>query len=129
MSVLLFLHNKSLERENIMDDEVGKYRKKKESSTSKSKYKSKHKHEYESCLIRYTYEMYGKKLSSIQIASYCKLCGKIGSNIDSSRKMAEKTENGFYRMLSCEEILKQNDDLPIFDLDDWNSKYIPLENI
>lgn len=48
-----------------MDDEVGKYRKKKQSNISKSKYKSKHKHEYESCLIQYTYEIYGKKFLSI----------------------------------------------------------------
>ncbi len=108
-----------------MEDEVGKYRKKKESSTSKSKYKSKHKHEYKSCLIRY----YDKEFSPIQIASYCRLCGKIGSNIDSSRKMSEKTESGYYRMLTKDEIVKQNDDLPIFDLDDWDSKYVPLENI
>lgn len=78
-----------------MDDEVGKYRKKKQSNISKSKYKSKHKHEYENCLIRYRYEMYGKKISSIQIASYCRLCGKIGTNIDSNRKRSEKTADGF----------------------------------
>lgn len=112
-----------------MDDEVGKYRKKKQSNISKSKYKSKHKHEYESCLIRYRYEMYGKKISSIQIASCCRLCGKIGTNIDSNRKRSEKTADGFYRMLTSKEILERNDDLPIFNLDDWDSKYVPLENV
>lgn len=112
-----------------MDEEVGKYRKKKQSNTSKSKYKSKHKHEYESCLIRCTYEVYDRKISSIQIASYCKICGKIGCNIDHSRKVTEKMENGFYRRLSSEEILRANDDLPEFDVNDWNDKYVSLENI
>lgn len=112
-----------------MDDEVGKYRKKKQSNMSKSKYKSKHKHEYESCLIRYTYKMYDKEFSSIQIASYCRLCGKIGGNIDSSRKVVEKTENGFYRMLNSEEVLKLNNDLPVFDVNGLDDKYVVLENI
>ena len=57
---------------NAMDEEVEKYKKKKQSNISKSKYKSKHKHEYESCLIRYTYKLYDKEFSSIQIASYCR---------------------------------------------------------
>ena len=112
-----------------MDDEVGKYIKKKQSNTSKSKYKSKHKHEYKSCLIRYRYEMYGKKFSSIQIASYCRLCGKIGENIDPERSITEKIQDGYYRMLNSEEILKQNDDLQLFDVNGWDDKYVPLENI
>lgn len=112
-----------------MDEEVGKYRKKKKSNTSKSKYKSKHKHEYKSCLIRYMHDAYGRKFSSIRIASYCNLCGKIGENINHERKITEKTENGYYRMLNSEEILKQNDDLPVFDVNGWDDKYVPLENI
>ena len=112
-----------------MEDEVGKYRKKKKSSTSKSKYKSKHKHEYKSCLIRYCSEYFGRKQEHVFIESYCVLCGKIGTNIDSNRIRSEKTENGLYRMLTSKEILERNDDLPIFDLDDWDSKYVPLENI
>lgn len=105
----------------------GKYRKKKESSTSKSKYKSKHKHEYESCLIRYPYHNSDNK--HIHICSYCIVCGKIGSSINNFRSMCEKTENGLWRLLNNEEILKRNDDIPVFDLDDWQSKYVPLENI
>lgn len=112
-----------------MDDEVGKYRKKKQSNISKSKCKSKHKHEYKSCLIRYAYDAYGRKFSSIQIASYCNLCGKIGRNINPERKITEKTENGYYRMLNNEEILKLNDDLPVFDVNRWDDKYVVLENI
>lgn len=112
-----------------MDDEVGKYRKKKNSNTSKSKYKSKHKHEYKSCLIRYTHDVYGGKFSSIQIASYCNLCGKIGGNIDPERSITEKIQNGYCRMLNSEEILKQNDDLPVFDVNGWDDKYVTLENI
>ena len=111
-----------------MNEEVGKYRKKKQSNTSKAKHKAKHKHEYESCLIRYTYEMYGRKFSSIQIASYCRLCGKIGSNIDPSRKVTEKMENGFYRRLSSEEILRVNDDLLEFNVNGLDHKYVGLEN-
>lgn len=129
MSVLLFLHNKSLERENSMDEEVGKYKKKKKSNTSKAKIKSKHKHEYKSCLIRYTYDAYGRKFSSIQIASYCNLCGKIGRNTNPERKITEKTENGYCRMLNSEEILKQNEDLPVFDVNGWDDKYVPMKNI
>lgn len=112
-----------------MNEEVGKYKKKTKSNVSKAKYKAKHKHEYESCLIRYTYKAYGRECLSVQIASYCRLCGKIGGNIDSSRKVVEKMENGFYRWLSSEEILRANDDLPEFDVNDWNDKYVSLENI
>ena len=114
---------------NAMDEEVEKYKKKKQSNISKSKYKSKHKHEYESCLIRYTYKLYDKEFSSIQIASYCRLCGKIGGNIDPERSITEKIQNGYYRMLNNEEILKLNDDLPIFDVYNLGSKYVPMKNI
>ena len=114
---------------NAMDEEVEKYKKKKQSNISKSKYKSKHKHEYESCLIRYTYKLYDKEFSSIQIASYCRLCGKIGGNIDPERSITEKIQNGYCRMLNSEEILKQNDDLPVFDVNGWDDKYVPMKNI
>ena len=32
-------------------------------------------------------------------------------------------------MLNSEEILKQNDDLPVFDVNGWDDKYVTLENI
>ena len=120
---------KNLLDKNAMDEEVEKYKKKKQSNISKSKYKSKHKHEYESCLIRYTYKLYDKEFSSIQIASYCNLCGKIGRNTNPERKITEKTENGYCRMLNSEEILKQNEDLPVFDVNGWDDKYVPMKNI
>lgn len=114
---------------SIVENEVGKYRKKKESNTSKAKYKSKHKHQYKSCLIRYYTEFMGDTHEHISIASYCIICGKIGSNIDSNRKITEKTENGFYRMLTKEEILKNNNDISIFNVSDCFAKYVVLDNI
>lgn len=109
-----------------MNDEVGKYRKKKQSNTSKSKYKSKHKHEYKSCLI--CYRVHGKKLAFINIASYCTVCGKIGKNIDHSRRVTEKTDSSTYRMLSPDEVLKRNNDLLLFEVE-FGDKYISVENI
>lgn len=110
-----------------MNEEVGKYRKKKESNTSKAKCKSKHKHQYKSCLLRYYSGFMGDTHEHISIASYCPICGKIGDNIDSNRKRTERTENGCYRMLTKEEILRNNDDIPMFDVSDYLDKYVVLE--
>lgn len=107
-----------------MIGEIGRYKKKRQSSTSKSKNKTKHKHHYKGCLIRYSYESFGKKYSEIKISSYCTICGKIGKNIDKNRKLSEDCGNGYYRMLRAEEIVKNNSDLPIFDVGNWYERYV-----
>ena len=72
---------------NILDleNDIPKYKKKKNSTISKSLDKSKHKHEYVDCLLIVGNRKYPYK------AAYCKVCGKIG---DMHLFETEKTDNG-----------------------------------
>lgn len=101
-----------------MDDypEVPKYRKKK-SSSSKSKRKSDHKHEYLDCLL-IDNENHPHK------AQYCKICGKI-NNVKFFE--SKKTEDGYYTMLSYEEVRQRYKGLPEFLVNDVWDKYISID--
>lgn len=103
--------------ENI-NNEIPKYIKKKESSVSKSKEKSKHKHEYVDCLLvennRYPHK-----------ATYCKICGKIG---DRKFFEAERTEDGYYRILDTDEVFEKYKDLEKIYIEDIWQKYVVLDN-
>ena len=67
----------------MIDNEIQKYRKKKQSSTSKSSTKSKHKHEYKEVLLIHNNKPHW--------ATVCKICGKIG---DLHFFETERTEQG-----------------------------------
>ena len=96
-----------------MNEEICKYRKKKESNISKSKKKSKHKHIYKECIVNRKYHSFGKDFIRPELASYCTICGKIGENIE-KRAYGEK-ETNFIRAYTKEEIYDKNKDLEIFE--------------
>jgi hypothetical protein len=101
---------------NIQDD-IPKHRKKKGSSTSKSKEKSKHKHEYVECLL------IERENNKPHRATYCKICGKIG---DIKVFETEKTEKGYYRTLSSDEVFEKYKDLEKIYIEDLWQKYVPI---
>ena len=104
-----------------MDNEIGKYVKKKESNTSKANKKSKHKHIYEECIILDTNDKhwcYGEPL----LATYCTICGKIYD----WKIPTMETEYG-YTMLSGTEIEEKYSHLPHFEVNDiWKVDIIEI---
>ena len=104
---------------NILDleNDIPKYKKKKNSTISKSLDKSKHKHEYVDCLLIVGNRKYPYK------AAYCKVCGKIG---DMHLFETEKTDNGTYRQLDYDEVYEKYKKLEKIHIDDIFQKYIPI---
>ena len=111
--------------ENIKDfDEIPKHRKKKESNTSKGNRKTKHKHEYVECLIRYPFMFCGEKRLMTYLSSYCTICGKIGDRVKDSIVNPEGCETKRY---SGDELYDEfKDKLPVFVLNDFSEKYVPV---
>lgn len=108
---------------NKIQNEIGKYLKKKESNISKVRNKTKHKHIYEDCVFctKSVKRISGLRLS---VGTYCSVCDKIGKNIFPS----EKYDTGYSRQLNDEEIKEQYKDLPVFNLSDYWQKYVVLQN-
>lgn len=104
-------------RENMIDNEVPKHRKKKKSSVSKSGTKSNHKHEYRECLLIHDTHPHR--------AAYCKICGKIG---DIHFFECEKREDGLYRQLDYDEVFEKYKDLEKIYIDDIWQKYVPINS-
>lgn len=100
----------------MIDEEIGKYKKKKESNISKSKRKSKHKHEYKDCLLI-------DKDKNPHKAKYCKICGKI---YDVSFFETEKLENGRYLVLSNKKIFEKYKNLEQFYVDNIFDEYVGI---
>lgn len=90
---------------DYIENDVAKYRKKKESDTSKSNLKSRHKHIYDPCLFRVEHS----KGCVMCFGSCCSECGKIGNN-----RILSKAE---YQDLKYK-------DLPIYTLSDYFQKYV-----
>ena len=97
----------------MFEREIPKYKKKKSPSVSDARLKAKHKHEYKECLISFKGEP--------RMASYCKICGKIGNvkHFDFVR-----TESGHCRTLRADEIYRKYRKLEIFEVEDFWQKYI-----
>ena len=97
----------------MFEREIPKHKKKKASSVSSARLKAKHKHEYGECLLSLKGEP--------RMATYCKICGKIGNvkHFDFAR-----TESGYHRMLTKEEIYRKYRKLEIFEVEDFWQKYI-----
>lgn len=111
---------------NYEIEPLPKHKKKKESNISKSKSKSKHKHEYADCiLMKKWHSNLGNGRTSIITAraKYCIKCGKIGKMVIYE---SEKTEKGFHRILTNEEVLKKYPNFPIFYVN-WKDKYVTIE--
>lgn len=99
-----------------MDNDIPKYRKKKNSSTSKSCTKSKHRHQYKQCLLMKEHRPYR--------ATYCTICGKID---DVRFGETERMENGMLRMLDDDEVIEKYRDLEQIEISDIWQKYIPIK--
>lgn len=108
---------------NIEMDEIPKHRKKKDSSTSKSREKTKHKHQYVECLTRYPFTFGGRVRMSTYACSYCTICGKIGGKVKDSIIVQE---HPLYSGSSDELFEKYKDKLPVFELNDFSEKYVPI---
>ena len=115
----------------MMDNEIGKYVKKKESNTSKAGKKSKHKHIYEECIILDTndkYWNYGRYFPRPLLATYCTICGKL-NNLVIPHDIVEDKYGVRYRSLTKEEIRVRYSHLPHFTIENWyKTKYVNLEN-
>lgn len=110
-----------------MDEEVGKYVKKKKSNTSKVSKKSKHKHIYKECLLTCDF----LKSNRIALGSYCIICGRIGGRkIEHNKIMDDDGNFQAYRSLTNEEILEKHKSLPLFRINDFSDKSVSIvENI
>lgn len=98
----------------MIENEIPKYRKKRNSSTSASKSKSSHRHEYSPCLLM--------EKGRPHRAEYCGICGKI-NNLQFFECVPQ---NGLQRMLQDDEILEKYKDLPKFEVDSIWEKYVPI---
>ena len=106
---------------NILDNDIPKYKKKKKSSTSKSKEKSKHKHEYKDCLL------IDKKTDKPHKATYCSICGKTGEiSFFETVPMKHKEYGTVYRLLNTEEIYEKYKNLEKVYVDDIWQKYVSI---
>ena len=99
----------------MIDNEVPKYRKKKQSSTSKSGTKSKHKHEYKEVLLIHN--------DRPRRATVCKICGKIG---DLHFFETEPYRDGLWRYLDSDEVFEKYKDLENIVIDDIWQKFVPI---
>lgn len=98
----------------MVENDVPKYRKKRNSSISSSKSKSSHRHEYSPCLLM--------EKGKPHKAEYCVICGKI-NNV----KFVECTKlDGRYMMIHDEEILEKYRELPRFEVESIFDKYVTV---
>lgn len=102
----------------IDNEEIGKYKKRKESNVSKSERKSKHKHKYKDCLLI--------DHNKPHKAKYCKICGKIN---DVKFFETKRLDNNRYLMLEDEEIFDKYKELEKFYIDSIWDKYVEINAI
>lgn len=98
-----------------MDNEIGKYIKKKESNTSKAGKKAKHKHIYKDCILINVGRPYMPN-KNVFLGNYCEICGKV----DNWRMVWDVERNGPYEVfsrLTDEQIKEQYKHLPQFEVD------------
>ena len=107
----------------VSNEEIGKYKKKKNSGASKSNKKSKHKHIYEECL--FSTKFYSTLEDCILHGSYCTICGKISKRGYRLREVVKTGEHST-RFMTNEEVLEKYKGLPIIHLDDYFQKYAPV---
>jgi len=103
-------------------DGIPKHRKKKKSNTSKSSEKSNHKHIYRECFINYPLKILDKTRTITSLASYCEICGKVGSRLENS--IIPKDKIRYLSTINYEEF---KDVLPLFEIDGYYDKYVDLK--
>lgn len=96
-------------------NEIPKYRKKKPSK-SKSANKSNHKHKYIDCLLVDDENRSYK-------AEYCQICGKI-NNVKAFE--TERLDDGYFRMLTDNEVFHKYKGLERFQVKDIWDKYVSI---
>lgn len=117
-----------------MEDEIPKYKKATQSNISKSKKKSHHKHEYAECLLQYDFSYRDRNILMTSLASYCKICGKIGSQFKEDKSIVKNRyshqETGahlYVTAISGEELYEQyHNKLPVFKLENMRMQYVPI---
>lgn len=98
-----------------MEDKIPKHIKRKKSNTSSSKSKSNHKHEYVDALFM-------NLDNKVYKGKYCTLCGKIN---DMDLFTAER-KDGYYHVLTSEELLKKYPDYEKVSISSYDQKYVTL---
>ena len=98
---------------NYNENEIPKYKKKKNKTVKKSS----HKHEYKECLV------YINEVNGYYLCEYCVKCNKVkGVKLVSEKD--EKLGEGYSRLLSNKEMLKKYKNLPIRRMNNLGSKYL-----
>lgn len=98
---------------NYNENEIPKYKKKKNKTVKKSS----HKHEYKECLV------YVDEINGYFLCEYCIKCNKVKEVKLISKKDEEKDE-WHLRLMSNKEILKKYKNLPIRRMNNLDSKYL-----
>lgn len=75
-----------------------------------------HKHIYKDCILIDTKE-------HPYLAEYCEICGRV-QRVQFG--LADRLNNGCYRMLSPEEIHQRHTDLPVFQIENIFSKHLHI---
>ena len=98
------------------ENEIPKYKKKK-SQKSKASKRSNHKHTYEPCLLKVLFRGWdGNQAHSYEGASYCTICGHIGSNIGSISIM-KQNEKGWYTHKEETDLLEEYKQYKVIERD------------
>lgn len=98
---------------NYNENEIPKYRKKKNKTVKKSN----HKHEYKECLV------YVSDINGYFLCKYCVECNKVG-NITMITEKDEELDEWYLQPMSNKEILKKYKDLPMRRMKSLDSKYL-----
>lgn len=116
----VWANEEDIERLKMNEQEIAKYRKKKNNS-SRSEKKADHKHEYHDCLVVYKYNWSNKDY--IHRQQYCVVCGKINTHY--SWSIAEMFQDIAYDEKGI--MLDKYSDLPVFHLNNHNNDYVNLQ--
>lgn len=98
---------------NYNENEIPKYKKKKNKTVKKSS----HKHEYKECLV------YVDEVNGYFLCEYCVKCNKVKGVTLISEKDKELGE-GHLRLMSNKDILKKYKNLPMRRIKNLDSKYL-----
>lgn len=105
------------------EQEVAKYRKKKNNS-SRSEKKADHKHEYKDCIISYTYNWADRYFA--HRGQYCVACGKINGHRSTIDRFSIYSD---YRDVGSDEsgLREKYPELPVFHLRSYLDDYVNLQ--
>lgn len=98
---------------NYNENEIPKYKKKKNKTVKKSS----HKHEYKECIV------YVSEINGYCLCEYCVKCNKVKEVKLVSEKDKELGE-GHLRLMSNKDILKKYKNLPMRRMNNLDSKYL-----